>query len=268
MGLMNRLFGRGKQGTKPTEEATVVETDSSSPRRLPIYLLLHVSDSMTGAPIQAVNAGVNLLYNELIKNRSAVEMVHIAVIAFDSQAKIVVPLIPLTQFNPPVSSAGAGTSLGAALRLMNESLDHDIHPSTPDQKGDFKPLIFLMISGVPADDWEHEASVLRKKDASVIALGYGGGVDVAALRRITEAVLLIGAKPEAEQAVGTMRHIANREYAELVHESMSIPTQDLVASITRYFKWVSQSVLIAIASLVSNKDSVLPPPSSGIQVVL
>jgi uncharacterized protein YegL len=187
-----------------TVEAGSIERedlDSAEPRRLPVYLLLDVSASMAGAPIQAVNKGVNLFYEELMNDRSAIEMAHIAVIAFDSQAKMVVPLTALAQFSPPTLGAGDGTSLGAALHLLNESLDRDIRFDTPDHKGDYKPLVFLVIDGMPTDHWKHEASALRsrarQKTATVIALGLGcgGGVDVGILRRIRGAGLRINGEP-------------------------------------------------------------------------
>jgi uncharacterized protein YegL len=213
-------------------------------RRLPIYLLLDTSGSMAGAPIQAVNQGVNLLYNELMNDPSAIETVYIAVITFDSQARVMSPLTELTKFKPPALSAGGTTSLGAALRLLNDSLSRDIMANAPGQKGDYKPLVFLMTDGQPTDNWEHEADAIKnrtkQKVATLIALGCGGGVDQNTLKRITEVVLL-----------------------------MDTVTPD---QITQYFKWVSQSVSTASVSAqaagAGDAKANLPPPPAGIQVVL
>lgn len=213
-------------------------------RRLPIYLLLDTSGSMAGAPIQAVNQGVNLLYNELMNDPSAIETVYIAVITFDSQAQMVSPLTELTQFSPPNLSAGGSTALGAALRLLNDSLDRDIRANAPEQKGDYKPLVFLMTDGQPTDSWESAADAIKnrtkQKVATIIAVGCGGGVNPSTLQRITEVVLM-----------------------------MDTLTPD---QINQFFKWVSQSVSTASVSAqaagAGEAKAELPPPPSGIQVVL
>ncbi len=213
-------------------------------RRLPIYLLLDISGSMSGAPIQAVNQGVSLLYNELMNDPSAIETAYLAIITFASEAKMVVPLTELTQVQIPYLQASGSTSLGAALGVLNHSLDHDVRPNSPTQKGDYKPLVFLMTDGMPTDYWEQAADAIKQrpkqKVATIIALGCGGDVDVSTLKRITEVVLM-----------------------------MDNVTPD---QITQYFKWVSQSISkasVAINATAMGEAKVdLPPPPSGIQVVL
>jgi uncharacterized protein YegL len=221
-----------------------LEFGNSDIRRLPIYLLLDISGSMSGAPIEAVNQGVNLLYNELMNDPSAIETAYISIITFASQAKMVIPLTELTNIQIPKLQAGGATALGAALGMLNNSLDQDVRVNTSTQKGDYKPLVFLMTDGMPTDHWEQAADTIKQrtkqKIASIIALGCGGGVDINTLRRITEIVLL-----------------------------MDNITPD---QITQYFKWVSQSVSqasVAIqASYTSEAKADLPPPPSGIRVVL
>ncbi len=223
---------------------TTMDFGGAASRRLPLYLMLDTSGSMAGAPITAVNQGVTLLYNELMNDPSAIETVYISVITFDSQAKMVTPLIELTKFSPPQLSASGTTSLGAALRLLNDSLSRDIRANTPNQKGDYKPLVFLMTDGMPTDRWEQEADSIKnrtkQKVATIIALGCGGGVDESTLKRITEVVLL-----------------------------MDQVTPD---KINQYFKWVSQSVSTASVSAQAagggGAQAQLPQPPAGIQVVL
>ena len=202
-------------------------------RRLPIYLLIGTSSSMAGAPIQAVSQGVSLLCNDLMNDASAIETVHLAVITFDTQARLVTPLTEITQFSPPTLHAGGEAhAMGAALRLLNELLDRDIRPDMPGQKGDYKTLVFLMTDSPPTDDWESAAEAIKnratQKAATIIALGCGGGVDQSILQRITEVVLM-----------------------------MDTLTPD---QISQFFQWVSQSVNVASKMPGDEEDAEIPLP--------
>ena len=66
-------------------------------RRLPVYLLLDTSGSMRGEPIAAVNVGLGALVASLRQDPSALESVHVSVMTFDAEVKVVVPLTPLDQ---------------------------------------------------------------------------------------------------------------------------------------------------------------------------
>lgn len=225
---------------------TEIDFGSSDVRRMPVYLLLDVSGSMSGAPIMAVEQGVQLLHNELMGQPQAVEMVHLSVITFASSANQVVPLTPISSFAPPALSAGGGTSMGGALRELARALDREVIPNSPAKKGDYKPLVFLLTDGEPTDSWEPELNALNsrkeKKAGSIIALGCGDSVNTGVLRQITPNVLL-----------------------------MTDVTPD---NLRAFFKWVSASVTTASKSAASpasgggDTGAALPPPPSGFQVVL
>ena len=217
----------------------------SQSRRLPIYLLLDTSGSMDGNAIQAVNVGVRLLYDELMKDPMAIETVFISLITFDSEIKQIVPLTPITQFTPPQLKAYGGTSLGGALRMLNDKLDSEVISNSPERKGDYKPLVFLMTDGRPTDTWEPAANAIRnrpkQKVATVIALGCGGMVDQNILQRVADVVLL-------------MQNVT--------------PDQ-----ITQFFKWVSQSVSTASKSAqmaAGDQEAVaeLSAPPEGIKIII
>ncbi len=212
---------------------------SSTGRRLPVYLLLDTSSSMSGAPLQAVNQGVALLYNELMNTPQAVETCWISVITFDSQAQQVVPLTELTKFTPPTLQAGGSTSMGAAFDVLGQALDREIVGNTGERKGDYKPLIFLLTDGEPTDDWRSALNRLRsrtqKKPATIIALGCGPGANMGVLDQIADVRLRL------EDA-----------------------TPDNIAA---FFKWVSQSVKSAsIKASGGGGDMALPRPPSQLTI--
>lgn len=220
-----------------------IDFGSNDIRRMPVYLLLDVSGSMAGAPIQAVEQGVQMLHNELLGQPQAVEMVHISVITFGSSANQVVPLTSVTGFMPPSLSAGGATSLGGALRVLGQALDREITPTTPSKKGDYKPLVFLLTDGEPTDTWEPELNALKarreRKAGTIIALGCGDSVNTGVLQQITDQVLL-----------------------------MTDVTSD---NLRAFFKWVSASVTTASQSAAApsgGNAAALPPPPAQFQVVL
>ncbi len=183
-------------------------------RRRPVYLLLDTSSSMFGAPIQAVQQGVHLIHRELLNNPHAIETVYLSVITFDTTAKQIVQLTSVENFTPPTLKAEGNTALGAAITLLNEALDRELHPNTEGRKGDYRPLIFLLTDGAPTDLWKEPVAKLKartlNKIGSLVALGCGPNVNTETLKDITDDVL-----------------------------KMSDTNPD---SLTQFFKWVSSSI--------------------------
>ena len=89
-------------------------------RRLPVYLLLDCSGSMSGEPIEAVRQGIDSLLSDLKGDPQALETAYLSVITFASSAQQVVPLTELMSFNPPELHASGLTSLGGALRVLKD----------------------------------------------------------------------------------------------------------------------------------------------------
>src|SRR4051794_14662539 len=95
-------------------------------RRLPVYLVLDVSGSMLGEPIEAVRNGLQLLLSTLRGDPYALETAYLSVITFDGEARQVVPLTELISFQAPDIQPGSTTSLGAALKLTRECIDREV----------------------------------------------------------------------------------------------------------------------------------------------
>ena len=78
-------------------------------RRLPVYFLIDVSESMVGDPISQVESGMAQLIQELKKDPNALETVHISVLVFAGDAQTLVPLNDIISFYPPKFPIGSGT---------------------------------------------------------------------------------------------------------------------------------------------------------------
>lgn len=164
-------------------------------RRQPVYLILDVSGSMSGEPIEAVRNGVQLLVGNLRSDPYSLETAHISVITFNGTARQVVPLTELVSFQPPELQpsdlqAGSASSLGEALKVTKVCIEREVQASTPEVKGDWKPWVFIMTSGRPTDDWQRGLQEFKKvKTQRVIACAASPQADTNLLRQITDTVV-------------------------------------------------------------------------------
>ncbi|MES2572880.1 MAG: VWA domain-containing protein [Verrucomicrobiota bacterium] len=212
-------------------------------RRLPVYLLLDTSGSMAGRPIEQVISGVQMLVAGLRQDPHALESVSLGVITFATEAREVASLTELIAFQSPTLQAGGATSLGAALLLLSECAKRDVIKTTAAQKGDWRPMVFLMTDGKPTDDWKK------------------------ALVRFNQekwAVVVACAVDSAEPAV--LKQIAGER--NVVCLDSSDP-----AAITAFFKWVTASVSSSSLSIERSAKEVtglaeLPPPPKEIKIVI
>lgn len=208
-------------------------------RRLPIYLLLDTSASMTGEPINAVRDGLDLLVSTLRQDPYALETAFLSVITFDNSARQVVPLTEITEFQAPHIEANGATALGDALKTAARCITMEVRKTTADSKGDWKPLVFLMTDGMPTDSWEKAVDEFRAaKPGLTICCAAGPQADTKVLSRISEVLV-------------------------------TLDTADS-ATIAAFFKWVSASITTSSRKIDLSKDDIsggdLPPPPAGISL--
>lgn len=211
-------------------------------RRLPVYLLLDCSGSMMGEPIEAVKNGVQVMVSTLRNNPQAIETAFISVITFDSSARQLIPLTELSNFQMKDIQATGTTSLGDALKVLSTSLDNEVAKTTPETKGDWKPLVFIMTDGMPTDDWKSGLAEFQKRKAGiVVACAAGNNADTDVLKQITENVV-------------------------------SLETAD-TQSIGKFFQWVTASIGVSSTKVEDSGKEVgglneLPPPPSELNIVV
>ncbi len=161
-------------------------------RRLPIYFLIDTSESMVGEQIQLVEEGLASIIKELKTDPYALETVWVSIIVFAGQAKTIVPLQELVTFYPPKFPIGSGTSLSKGLGHLMYELRSNIVKTTTEQKGDWKPIIFLFTDGVPTDDTKGAIAEWKQnwqRSANMVAISFGDEADVSILSELTPNVL-------------------------------------------------------------------------------
>lgn len=211
-------------------------------RRLPVYLLLDCSGSMYGEPIEAVKNGVQVLVSTLLQDPYALETAYLSIITFDSSAQQVSSLTELSAFQQPNIQASGCTALGEALALLAQKADQEVTKTTAEQKGDWKPLVFIMTDGEPTDDLNKGLAEFKKRKwGMVVACAAGAGANTDTLKKITECVV-------------------------------SLDTADS-ATIKAFFKWVSASVSsgsmkVEETGAEATTLSELPPPPPEVNIVV
>lgn len=211
-------------------------------RRLPVFFLIDESGSMLGEPIEAVRTGVQTMLSSLRQDPYALETAHISVITFNETARTVVPLTELVSIQAPEFKASGQTAMGAALTELAQAIERDVRKSSPDQKGDWKPLVFLLTDGSPTDNLDAGIQALRKvKVGTFVACAAGPNASTEHLSKITESVV-------------------------------RLDTLDSNA-VKSFFKWVSSSVSTSSQKIETGGLEVkglneLPPPPPEVQVVV
>lgn len=161
-------------------------------RRLPIYFLIDISESMIGEPIQQVEEGLSTIIQALKADPNALETVWISIIVFAGKSKTLVPLQEIINFYPPKFPIGSGTSLCEGLGHLMHDLRKNIIRTTAETKGDWKPIVFLFTDGVPTDDSHSAIAEWKtnwKKTANMVAVSFGDETDTYILQELTDNVI-------------------------------------------------------------------------------
>ena len=196
---------------------------------------------MRGEPIESVNIGLRAMLATLRQNPYALESVFLCIVTFDSTISEVLALTALEKVAMPeiVCPPSGATFLGEGLRYICDQVDREVQKSTAEQKGDWRPLLFIMTDGKPSDTMAYAEIIPRVKAshfASVIACAAGPKSVPDQLKQLTDNVV-------------------------------SLDTMDSNA-FSSFFQWVSAAVTSGSTSMGAHSTMELPPPPPEVQVVL
>jgi uncharacterized protein YegL len=178
---------------------------------------------MIGEPIQQVEEGLSSIIQALKTDPNTIETVWVSIIAFAGQAKTIVRLQEIINFYPPKFPIGSGTSLSKGLGHLMFELRKNKVKTTAEQKGDWKPIVFLFTDGVPTDDTRTAIAEWKQnwqRTANLVAISFGSETDTNLLSELTDTVL----------------YFKNTD----------------VNSYTQFFKWVTDSIKTSSISVENN----------------
>ena len=159
------------------------------PRGLPCYLALDTSDSMAGEPLDAAGAHLARLWEAVADDPRLAAACRLAVVAFDAEARVHVPLTAVGRARPPrLAATRPATNYAAAFTLLRTVVVDDLAQLRAAGLRPLRPAVVLLTDGRPTRGaWPPAHAALTDPswpDApDVVAFGFGDAA-AAAVRRI------------------------------------------------------------------------------------
>lgn len=196
---------------------------------------------MKGEPIESVKVGLADMVATLRQDPYALETVWISIITYDKEVKQITPLTALEDLQLPniVVPESGPTFTGLALKVLCEKYDTEVHLSTPTQKGDWMPLLFLLTDGKPADIqlYNNEVNEVKQRHfGNIVACAAGPKAKTESLKKLTEKVF-------------------------------ALDTMDC-STFKKFFSWITVTVQKGGKSVGATDDVALPEPPKEVNVVI
>jgi len=173
-----------------TLEEAVDFADNPEPR-CPCILLLDVSGSMDGAPINALNDGLRIFRDELNKDDLAKKRVEVAIVTFESEVKVVQDFVTADQFQPPTLEVGGATYMGAGIDKALDILQARKASYKANAINYYRPWIFMITDGSPSDNEvvNRAAQRIRDEEARKKVAFFAVGVEGVNMTRLSQIVV-------------------------------------------------------------------------------
>ena len=133
--------------------------------RCPVILLLDVSGSMSGQPIQELNRGLAAFKEDVVKDSQAALSVEVAIVSF-GPVRLTQDFVTIENFTPPELKPDGFTPMGKAIEYALDLLESRKTAYKDNGILYYRPWVFLITDGAPTDDWEYAAQRVKEAEAS------------------------------------------------------------------------------------------------------
>ena len=159
--------------------------------RCPCVLVVDVSSSMYGAPIDALNEGLERFTEELNNDPLASLRVEVAIVTFGSTAEVAQDFVTADQLKAPTLVADGLTMMSSGINLALEKIEDRKQMYRDNGIDYYRPWLFLMTDGAPTEEpalVNAAAANLKKADSEKRVAAFSvavAGADMATLAEIS-----------------------------------------------------------------------------------
>jgi len=158
-----------------------VEFAENPEPRCPCILLLDVSRSMTGRPIEQLNEGLNVFKRQLAEDSLAMKRVEVAVITF-GPVKVETDFQSAATYRPKALKPDGVTPIGSAIERAIFMLRERKARYKANGISYYRPWIFLITDGSPTDYWENAKAMIKEGEEKKEFMFYAVGVESADMK--------------------------------------------------------------------------------------
>jgi uncharacterized protein YegL len=174
----------------PFDPRKIGFADNFEPR-CPSLLILDISGSMGGQPINELQTGLTLYRDELAADTRARKRVEVAIVTFGGSVDVVQQFATADGFTPPALEAKGDTPMGeaivTALKLLEDWKDQYRKQGLPKA---YRPWVFLITDGGPTDAnsqfWTDAKEQIRQGEEQNKFMFFAVGVEGADIDRLAE----------------------------------------------------------------------------------
>lgn len=157
--------------------------------RIPICLVLDVSSSMSGAPIQELQEGVKMFFDAIRQDEVAQYSAEISIVIFGGVARKVLDFLAIGRQEVPDLFADGGTPMGEAVVLALDLLEARKTEYRNAGVDYYQPWMVLMTDGQPTDSIDLASSrineLVQAKKLTVFPIAIGEGAGTTELSRLS-----------------------------------------------------------------------------------
>ena len=157
--------------------------------RCPCVLVVDVSSSMNGEPMNQLNDGIATFARELKADQLASLRTEVAIVTFGSGAELAQDFVTADRFNPPTLVANGATMMSAGINLALDKIEERKQSYRENGIDYYRPWLFLLTDGVPTESQDvvsAAADNLKQAESDKRVAAFSVGVEGADMDILAE----------------------------------------------------------------------------------